>query len=135
MGNTRYLPVMLACCLSACRGDADLLAQGQCPTLLLNWTTPDQGMSGFRVLHVIEVHGQEITIENSSVPRNMLSSTVRSLAQMNPSPTIAFDPRGAANCETATSIRDEINEAADCRGARVCGQGPAHDWRAAPLHD
>jgi hypothetical protein len=129
------LAVTFACGLAACRGDADRLAEGQCPTLLPDWTTPAEGRSGFRVMLLIKVHGQEITVENNPVPRDQLSNVLRSLARMSPSPTFAFDPRGAADCETATAIRDEIHHAADCRGAGACGQGPAREWQDAPLYD
>lgn len=86
-------------------------------------------------MHVIKVQDREITIEDSPVPRDQLSSVLRSLAQMSPSPTIAFDPGGAADCETATAIRDEIHNAADCRGTGACGQGPEREWRNAPLQE
>jgi hypothetical protein len=104
----------------------------ECPSLLSSWSTPQDGRSAFRPMNVVAFSASGITWNREVLSDKKLREYLAVGRTMNPVPFTVLDPTGAPDCRTATKLRDEINEAADCQGQGVCGQGSLSDWRNAP---
>lgn len=107
-------------------------ARSQCPLVLSGWLSPADGLPEHRSVLTVRMRGREILWGGRAVSRRALHAFLSGSRDMRPAPFIIFDPAGAADCETATRIRDLIDRSAGCTGAVVCGQGPPRAWRQHP---
>lgn len=113
-------------------GGADLNGAGrpQCPAVVPGWIEPADGYPEWRMRNVVGLRGDTTFWNRRPVSWHVLRHYLSLSSSVNAAAFIIFDPTGAADCATATAVRDRIDEAG-CQGELVCGQGRAQDWRAA----
>ena len=83
-------------------------------------------------MNVVAFSTSGITWNRQPIEEKKLLELLASVRMLNTVPFTVLDPTGAPDCRTATKLRDKINEAADCQGEGVCGQGSLTDWGNAP---
>ncbi len=134
MAQRGSLAVLALAVLPGCSDEGEPGVRS-CPPLLPHWSLATDGRSAFRPRVIIAFNGSGVTWNGVRTSRAAVRRYLQQTRLSNPLPHIIFDPSAAPSCEAATHIRDEIDQAANCKDEGICGQGRADDWKKARIVD